>query len=678
MKQYTVFLLLLLSCMYSVAQDPAGRNADSLRIGTLQDIEIADTVVAIPDSIEIDTTIVIVRTWVLSEDFSLEKDILLDTTKTGLQVYNPVYKNSIINSYLGNIGLPVKNNLLYWNEKKINYLFLQPFSPYLYTHDNNIYFNVRKPYTVLGFTSAVTTKEKREEIFQALHTQNVTPFFNFGAGIKIGTSEGQYSNQASKRSHFRGWSSYSKGDYSMHSSLIRNTFRNTENGGIENDSLFRLTRGDERTYSVNLIDANSELKNTDLQVTQRYRFGKETEVEDTSSATGFSRLRERTTKTGSFIHTMRYDRNWRTYQDGFGPQSFYRNFYADSLESHDSTFYLSFSNTVQVMLDENPYRSTDFGARAFATYELEKYAFSHQYRDTTTTGDDTLAYTPSAVSKNYNNISVGASLVHTVGGGWNWIFKGKTHLGGYRIGDLLLSGEITKFIRTNEDPSHIKLAGRFSLTEPDYFYQHFSSNHFRWENDFSKVKELLATLDYSNPRLLLDVRAYYSVLTDYLYIDTDTMPAQFDKGLLLLGGVANKKLIFGAFHSYHTLAYQFASNRFVVRIPDIAYYTSNFFDFALVKDVLFLQIGFDLYYNTLFSGYSFMPATGFFYNQDVQQLGNYPYLDLFLTARLKRTMAFFKIEHPYAQTIKKNYFHVLDYPMTGMVIKFGLSWTFYD
>ena len=214
--------------------------------------------------------------------------------------------------------------------------------------------------------------------------------------------------------------------------------------------------------------------------------------------------------------------------------------------------------------------------------------------------------------------------------------------------------------------------------KPDYFYQHFSSNHFRWENDFSKVKELLATLDYNNPGLRLNVRAYYCVLTDYVYVSTDTLPAQFNKGMLLLGGVANKKLVLGPFHSHHTLAYQFASNRYIVRIPDIAYYTSNFFDFTLVQNVLTMQIGFDFYYNTLFSAYAYMPATGFFYNQDVRQLGNYPYLNLFATARLKRTMAFFKLEHPYAQAFRKNYFHVLNYPMTGMTMKFGLAWSFYD
>ena len=630
------------------------------------------------DSLTADTTAAIVRTWVLAEDNSLLKDFRLDTSKTGFQIYNPVYQNSISNSYLGNIGTPVKNNLLYWNEKTEEYLFLVPFVPYMYRHDNTVFYNVRRPYTLIGYNQTVTSRLKREEGFHALHTQNVNPFFNFGAEVSLRTSEGQYLNQRARTVNYRGWLSYIKGDYSLHAGFNNNLFRINENGGLENDSLFRHTTGDERTYSTNLNDARSQIRNNDLQITQRYRFGKESAAGDTSSLKGIGRLRERTTKTGSLIHTIRYVRDWRMYEDDFslsGP-GFYNHFYNDSLTTSDSTFHRILSNTLQLMLDENPNRKTDFGAKIFVTHELTRYVFNKPVDTIFTADNDTII--DDLVSRHYNDISVGASLVHTVGKGWNWIFKGKTWLSGYRAGDILLSGEITKFIPGRKEPSFISVAGRFSLTEPDYYYQHFASNHFIWENDFSKIKELLATLDYNNPNLGLDVRAFYSVLTDYIYMDNDTMPAQFSKGMLLMGGVAREHLVLGPFNSIQTLAYQFASNRFVVRIPDIAYFTSTFMAFTLVKDVLTMEAGFDFYYNTSFSAYAFMPATGMFYNQDVCKLGNYPYLDAFITARLKRTRAFFKVEHPYAQMIGKNYFNVLHYPMPGMAIKFGLSWSFYD
>lgn len=644
----------------------------------------SDSVASQTDSSSVDTSAAVVRTWVLAEDYTLRKDFRLDTVKTGFQVYNPVYRNSICSSWLGNIGQPVKNNILYADQPDPGFLFLRPFAPYIFTHGNTVYYNVRKPYTLLGYDAAITSGPKKEETFSAIHTQNINPYFNFGARIRLSDAEGQYLRQALHRSHFNAWTSYNKEDYSMHADIVRNSFKLDESGGILSDSLFRATRDDERTYDVKLEDANSEIRNTAIQLTQRYRFGKEqsvpdsTAMPDSTGMSGMKRLRARTAKSGSILHTISYSRSWRLYEDDFTGlvPGFYGNFYLDSLQSHDSTGYRNFSNTIQLMLDENPNRKTDFGARAFARYELEKFTYASRYNDTTDLGKDTLRN--NTHHDQFNNISVGASLVHTVGTGWNWIFRGETFLAGYRIGDVMLNGEITKFIGPLRKRSHIRLAGRFSLTEPDYFYNHYASNHFRWQHDFAKVKELLATLEYENPAAALRARAWYSVLTDYVYMETDTMPAQFGGGLLLVGGVASKELGIGPFHSVHKLAWQFSSNRFIVRIPDLAYYTSNFVGFTLVRDVLTMQFGFDLYYNTLFSGYAYMPATGMFYNQDVRQVGNYPYLDVFLTARLKRARAFIKVEHPYAQAIEKNYFHVLDYPMPGMNLKFGLAWSFYD
>jgi len=73
-----------------------------------------------------------------------------------------------------------------------------------------------------------------------------------------------------------------------------------------------------------------------------------------------------------------------------------------------------------------------------------------------------------------------------------------------------------------------------------------------------------------------------------------------------------------------------------------------------------------------------MPATGLFYNQVEKKLGNYPYLDLFLNLKLKRTRFFLKLEHVHSGLLNANYFGALHYPMNARMFKFGLSWTFYD
>lgn len=169
-----------------------------------------------------------------------------------------------------------------------------------------------------------------------------------------------------------------------------------------------------------------------------------------------------------------------------------------------------------------------------------------------------------------------------------------------------------------------------------------------------------------------------SLLSDFVYLDYDARPVQFGKVINIIAVDISKHFIAGPFHSIHQFNYQFASNRNVIRIPDISYYTSNFLAFPVVKNVLTAEIGFDLSYYTKYSAFAFMPATGQFYVQDERKMGNYPYLDFFLTAKLKRTRFYARLDHSYANAVKKNYFHVLNYPMPGSVFKFGISWTFYD
>mgnify|MGYP001110135223 CR=1 FL=1 len=374
-----------------------------------------------------DTTAPIVRTWQLKDDYSRLADYTLDTAQTSFQIFNPVMKNSFCNLYLGNLGLAALTNHFFEIPLDIRYFFLVPFKPYLVSASDNVYYNVRRPFTVLEYSSTGQNKERRGQMVRVFHSQNFNPFLNGGFDLRLSSSEGHFSNQKAKLTNARFFSSYLKGDFSGHGSFTFNSFRINENGGIQNDSLFIKSNFDERTYPVNMSDANSNslLRNLNFQVTSRYRFGRDSVFQDTTSTTGFRRLRDRTTKTGSLIHTIEYEHNKRVYKDytaAINP-GFYDHFYIDPSWSKDSTFQRSLINTLQVMLDENPNRKNDFGARAFVSHEWITYAFN-QIPDTivNSSNDTTIELFR---NRQFNNMYAGASLVHTVGQRWNWIFTGK-------------------------------------------------------------------------------------------------------------------------------------------------------------------------------------------------------------------------------------------------------------
>jgi hypothetical protein len=625
----------------------------------------------------VDTTKAFVKIWNLTEDFTVMRDIEIDTMKTQFQIYDPVFSNSIANAFLGNTGLQTQNIIFFNREKQADFFFMRPFTPYLYTPENNTYYNITKPFTLVEYFSTAGNKQKREDIFHAIHTQNLTPFFNLGFDIRMLSSAGLYSRQIAKLTNFNLFASYTGHDYSFHTSFHVNNSSAEENGGIADDSIFFNENIDEKAYDINLEEADSRIKSLMFHFTQRYKFGKEEEVADTTSETGFRRWRDRTVKTGSLLHTFEYQRSYRLYTDEITDMNrdFYPAYFIDSNQTRDSTYFRSLRNTFQVMLDENPHRKNDFGARAFISHEWVRYAFNTA-NDTLVSGGDTSIQNHKYYQ--YNNVHLGASVLHTVGFGWDWILAGQFYLTGYRAGDLLLVGNITKKFQGKKGESRISISGEFSLQEADHFLNFYESNHFRWYNDFRKIKDIRGSLQVSNEAIQIDAGAHLSLVTDLVYHTDSAMPAQHGGVISVIGLKLHKHFSAGIFHSDHQIHYQLSSDNNVVRLPDLSYYTSNYISFTVVKNALTAQLGFDLYYYTRYRALAFSPSSGLFYNQDIMELGNYPYLNPFLTAKLKRTRFFLRYDHPYAGLIKKNYFHVLNYPMPGRVFRFGLSWTFYD
>jgi len=614
------------------------------------------------------------------DDYSRMEDFPIDTIQTSFQIFNPVFKQSFCNLYLGNLGLAAQTNHYSDRSGDIRYLFLNPYRPYLARASENVYFNIRKPFSILEYSSTGQNKEKRGQMVRVFHSQNINQYLNGGFDIRLSSSEGHLVNQVAKLTNVKFFSSLTKDDLSVHGSLAFNSFRSNENGGIQNDSLFIETNQDESTYPVNMTDASSFslLRNLNFQVTSRYRFGKDSVLQDTTSTTGFRRLRDRTSKTGSLIHTFEYEHNKRLYED-YTPaisDGFYDNFYINPGLSSDSTFQRSILNTLQIMLDENPNRKNDFGARAFISHELIKYSFNIPPDTIVSGSNDTVINFFN--ERNFNNIYAGASLVHTVGQGWNWIFTGKVWLTGYRAGDIVLNGEIDKFIKTRNGKTSISVGGSLTTLEPNYFMNHYASNHFMWENDFNKTKEIIAFVRLNNEPYKFRLKGSISTISDFIYIDTDAHPSQHHPVLNVFSAELYKHFKLGPFHTIHNLVYQIPTNSDVIRMPNFSYYSSDYFAFGLAKKVLTLEIGFDLYYYTGYKGYAYMPAYGMFYHQDIRKIGNYPYFDAFLTAKLKRTRFFVKYDHANSGLLGKNYFNVLHYPMPGGRFRWGLSWTFYD
>jgi hypothetical protein len=73
-----------------------------------------------------------------------------------------------------------------------------------------------------------------------------------------------------------------------------------------------------------------------------------------------------------------------------------------------------------------------------------------------------------------------------------------------------------------------------------------------------------------------------------------------------------------------------------------------------------------------------MPATGVFYSENEKLLGNYPYLNVFVQMKVKRTRIFVEWCQTFADLLPEQSFAVLHYPSMRPHLKYGIYWHFYD
>lgn len=60
------------------------------------------------------------------------------------------------------------------------------------------------------------------------------------------------------------------------------------------------------------------------------------------------------------------------------------------------------------------------------------------------------------------------------------------------------------------------------------------------------------------------------------------------------------------------------------------------------------------------------------------EIGNYPMVNVYANFHLKQTRFFVMMSHVNAGSGNRMYFNVPHYPLNDSIIRFGLSWNFYN
>ena len=391
----------------------------------------------------------------------------------------------------------------------------------------------------------------------------------------------------------------------------------------------------------------------------------------------------------TFIHTLKFDNYRRIYQAYKTPTDFYANTYTvdepltgDSI--YDKTRHYRLKNTFALSLLEGFNKWAKAGLKAFITSELRHFTLP------SATGIDTY---------NEHNLSFGAQLSKKQGKTFHYDAIAETWLTGEDAGQLKIDGSADLNFKLFGDTLTLTANGFFYRLNPTFYYRHYHSRHAWWDNtNMSKIlhSRIQGILNYQKTRTTL--RVAVDEIKNYTYFaSSHTITSgkrvnhaitvnQNSGAIHLLTASLSQDFTFGPLNWESVITYQNSSNKTVLPVPTLNLYSNVYLRFKIAH-VLRCDFGADVRYFTKYYAPDYVPSLGQYAVQTNTnttgsdsrvEIGNYPVVNVYANFHLKHTRFFVMMSHLNAGTGKKNYFYTPHYPLNQSILRFGLSWNFFN
>ena len=612
----------------------------------------------------------ILKEWNLSSDYSEEVPLALDTVFSLSNRFKIADKYSPVNATLGNYGLPFYQLSFFDRVTDPDKFLYSWYYPFMHIPSNAVFMNTQVPYTELDWSFAGPTVTS-EQTFRIRHSQNINRFFNVGLIYDIIYSFGQYNYQRAEDKTFSLYSSYTGTKYKLYMSVGINNITSFENGGILDETQLNQSSTLQIQTKLGGEDkANSILKNRNLLLVQRYTFSSNPVIKNDSIShkrSGFFGL------SGTFSHILEIEKNARTYKDAYPISKFYDTILVTPNATADSVFSRSIKNTVRFDFTTDESRKFRLGGGVGIRDEILKFFSIIPIRYT--------LQPISGISNRNSNILIGR-LYNNIGEKFGWLATGELYLTGYRVGDFNLNGQISKSFDWKKGRASWLLTGSVMNRQPSYWYQLWGGNNFEWRKNLHKEFRIDVGSVFKYPARKTELKINYAIIKNYTDFDTTAHPSQYSGGLSVASATLKNELKAWKFHFASDIIIQKSTNSNILDLPlatvrEAAYFEHRF-KFNKTGGRLSLQLGADVTYNTLYHPYAYMPATGRFYRQDNVLAGDYPYVNVFLNFKVKRTRVFIMFDHVNYGLSGSQYDMVPTYQMNTRMLRYGLSWTFYD
>jgi len=605
----------------------------------------------------------------------------VDTGLTNFENYSPLYqpKNPRLN--LGNLGLAQKS-LLFDAPKTIGFdVGLHALDLYLLTPQDVQYYRARVPYTVLSFVSGGTT----EQILKITHTQNVNKYWNVGFNLNFIGSRGYYSyqllgqNVSDLTADIYTWHESKNKRYNLLATVLFNNLKSPETGSLLNDSLFTSAKGsfDRTTEPVPLPQTYENWKSSTVYIKQFYYIGRVDTLKDKAASNNVLPT-QRVAYTFNY-NVQKYDflsNDVDTYH-AFPDYYFASNRSRDSLTVHH--LQNDFSYSFYLRGKSGKFVKNEFKLDLGLTHDL--YSYSQYVSDSTTNSVGVkIKQMDKEQDASFQDI--------TIKGKASYRFSDKVGLelnvnqiaAGRDFGDFLYDAKA--LVSGGKKAGKIIIDGYVQSSSPPLVYTDWITNHYIFHNSFKNQKTTSLSFNYINDALQLDLKAEYFLIADYLYFASptggiDATPQQSGNDISVLKFSLGKNLALGNWHFDNFVVYEKTDAQSTLRIPALYTYSSLYYN-TFLFGVLHAAMGTNVRFNTSYEAQSYAVGLGEFYNGTNVTFSSYPVATVFVKATLQRTNIFVQYDYADQGLFSKGYYTVNRYPQQNHLLKFGVSWTFFD
>ena len=532
-----------------------------------------------------------------------------------------------------------------------------------------------------------------------MFTGNVTRRTNLGMTIDYLNSYGRFASQEGKTVFGSVFGSYNGDHYSLQAAFTWNTLSNFENGGLLNPSDLQGNLEPEdmpvKMQGMSAFRYLSGYLNHYYSIcVERERKVNYRERDEDGNWVKKDSIKIEYVPVTTFRHVFETVDATKRYVEKRANQGYYPNIYRNPTTTKDTASCLTIKNTLSVTFEEEFNTWLKFGAMVYATNEVQRHMSPiGQAIELPVLGDSPFGYpdtlffpsTMHAVPDTLygerwtNNTYIGAALYKNRGKHIHYGFDGNVCLLGYKLGEFQVNGHLDAGFRLGKDSMTLAAKAYIKNETPDFYLQRYRSNHYQWDNDFSKTYRFYVGGEIAYPTKWIKPKLNVSFenITRYIYFAEDGMPQQVDGSIQVLAADLQLNITTPWVNLDNSVVYQHSSSA-ALPLPALIMYNNLYYHGTWVK-ALDVQMGVDMRFFTKYYAPILNPALGQFCVQNAEQVGNYPVMNVYANFYVKhiRLKLFAQYQHFNASFMNKQYFGMPNYPMAPDMFRAGLSWHFY-